>query len=400
MGSYRRILLECRLLLASMLSIAFLNLGHAQASDEMPAELEISLDRAANHGPGYHLSGTIPLHLSDRDGVFFLKTQVRAYWRATPVYRNCQSKVAVIRVQGVGTQDQDRITLALSLTPEVLRPACGGDTPRQAAYKLTAHTGDLDSTEFTLLFADGSSDERTVEDSPRRGKLTGKLTLHLACPVKFVINESAPVISVSPVDPTPWPLMIDDTKTSAELSALASSASGVVGLTRPRKPYPPVALFRPVSRPAALGQGFCLWVNSIQVDFAPVEILLANKYRAESCEYNVIREHEMLHYQDQQSLFRRHQELVAATLRQAGLPTIERPIFAASVMDGTDQIKARLQSTLQPIYASMEKTLRADAAARDTPEQRLLSWSKCPNWSRSLPSARPAGTVDLGRLPY
>ena len=327
MGSHRRILLECRLLLASMLSIAFLNPGHAQASDEMPAELEISLERAANHGLGYHLGGTIPLQLSDRDGVFFVKTQVRAYWRATPVYRNCRSKVAFIRVQGVGTQDQDRITFALSLTPDVLRPACAGDTPREAAYKFTANTSSLDSTEFTLLFADGSSDERTVEDSPRQGKLTGKVTLHLACPVKFVINESAPVISVSPADPTPWPLMIDDTKTSAELSALASSASGVVGLTRPRKPYPPVALFRPASRPAALGQGFCLWVNSIQVDFAPVEILLANKYPAGSCEYNVIREHEMLHYQDQQSLFKRYQELVTATLRQAGLPTIERPIF-------------------------------------------------------------------------
>jgi hypothetical protein len=384
MGSYREIWLECRLLLALMLSIAFLNPGQAQASGEMPAELEISLDRAAHHGLGYHLSGTIPLQLSDRDGIFSVKTQVRAYWRATPAYRNCRSGVAFIRVQGVGTQDQDRITLALSLAPEVFRPACGGDRPRETAYKIMANTGNPDSTEFILLFADGSSDERTVDDSPRLGKLTGKLTLHLACPVKFVVNESAPVVSVSPTDTAPWPLLLDDSKTSAELSALASSPSGVVGLTRPKKPYPPVALFRPASRPAALRQGFCLWVNSIQVDFAPVEILLASKYPAGSCEYNVIREHEMLHYQDLQTLFRRYQALVTAALPQAGLPTVERPIFVGSVMDGTDQIKIRLQSALQPIYALMEKALLEDTAARDAPEQRELSWSKCPSWDARL----------------
>jgi hypothetical protein len=39
-----------------------------------------------------------------------------------------------------------------------------------------------------------------------------------------------------------------------------------------------------------------------------------------------------------------------------------------------------LQSTLQPIYALMERDLRADADARDAPEQRVVSWSKCPNW--------------------
>jgi len=392
-------MLKYRLLLASILLIAFLNQGQGQEPGEMPAELEISLDRSANHGPGYHISGTIPIQLSDGDGAFVIKTQMRASWRATPVDRNCRSKAAFIRVQVAGRQDQGRIMLALSFTPEVLRHACGDDRPRETAYKFGANPGNLDSTNFTLSLADGSSDERTVEDSPRLGRLTGKLTLHLACPVRLVVSESAPVISVSPTDTEAWPLLLDDSRTSAELSALVSRPSGVVGLTRPSKPYPPVALFRPASRPAALGQGFCLWVKTIQVDFTPVEILLASKYPAGSCEYNVIREHEMLHYQDQQSLFRRYQELVTTTLRQASLPTIERPIFAASVMDGTDQIETRLQSTLQPIYASMEKTLVADAAARDTPEQRLRSWSKCPNWSRSLPSARPEGTVDLGRLP-
>jgi hypothetical protein len=109
-------------------------------------------------------------------------------------------------------------------------------------------------------------------------------------------------------------------------------------------------------------------------------MLLANKYPHESCEYKVIREHEMLHYQDLQILFVRYQALVIAALRQAGLPTTERPVFVESVTEGTTQSKTRLQSTLQPIYASMERDLQADADARDALEQRILSWSKCPSW--------------------
>ena len=109
-------------------------------------------------------------------------------------------------------------------------------------------------------------------------------------------------------------------------------------------------------------------------------MLLANKYPDESCEYKVIREHEMLHYRDLQILFTRYQALVIAALRRVGFPTSERPVFVESVMEATSQSKMRLRSTLQPIYASMERDLQADADARDAPEQRVLSWSKCPNW--------------------
>jgi len=376
--------LKYRLLLASTLLIAFLNLGQAQEAGEMPAELEISLDGAPRQGLGYHIGGTIPLQLPEGDDHFLVKTRMRAYWRLTSVQHECRLNVALITVQVAGRRNRDRLTLALSLTPEVLRPACGDDGPREATYKFMVNTGNLNSTEFTLFVADSSSDEITVKDSSHLGKLTGRLTLHLACPVRLVASDSAPVISVLPTRTVPWPLQFDDSKTSAELSALASRSSGVIGLTRPSKPYPPVAFFRPASRHAALRQGFCFWVKSIQVEFTPVEILLASTYPDGSCEYNVVREHEMLHYQDLQILFIRYQALVAATLRQASFPTIERPIFVGSVMEGTSQIKTQLQSMLQPIYASMEKALLADADARDAPEQRVLSWSKCPSWYARL----------------
>jgi hypothetical protein len=111
-----------------------------------------------------------------------------------------------------------------------------------------------------------------------------------------------------------------------------------------------------------------------------VEILLASKYPAGSCEYDVVREHDMLHYQDMQTLFIRYQALVMAALREAGLPTIERPVFVESVLEGTTQTKTRIVGTLQPIYASMEKALLADAHVRDAPEERVLSWNQCSNW--------------------
>jgi hypothetical protein len=254
-----------------------------------------------------------------------------------------------------------------------------------------------------LFVADGSNDERTAEDSSHLGKLTGKLTLHLACPVRLVVSESLPVISVLPRDAVPWPLLFVDSKTSAELSALAGGPSAVVGLTRPTKPYPPSASFLAASRHAALREGFCFWVKAIEVEFTPVEILLASEYPAGSCEYKATREHEMLHYQDLQILFIRYRALVIAALRQAGFPTIERPVFVGSVLEATNQNQTRLRSTLQPIYALMKKARQADADARDAPEQRVLTWSKCTDWydrstvrpTASLPSDLDRETMHL-----
>jgi len=377
--------MKYRFLLASMLLIASLNVLQAQDSGETPAELDISLDEAAGKGLDFHINGTIPLQLPDGYDTFVVKTKVRPYWRLTPVRGKCSVNEAFITVQVAGERNQDQLTLTLSFAPEVLHlPACGNERLAEGSHKLTVNTGELNSREFRLFVTDGSRDEHTVKDSLNLGRLTGKLTLHLACPVKLVVGESVPEISVSPTDATPWPLLFDDSKTPAELSALAAGSSSVVGLTRPSKPYPPLALFRPASRRATLRQGVCFWVNSLEVKFTPVEILLANKYPPESCEYQVIREHEMLHYQDLQVLFRRYQALVITALRKAGIPTMERPAFVSSVMEGTNQTKTRLQAALLPIYASMEEALRTDADARDGPEQRVLSWNKCPSWYATI----------------
>ena len=372
--------------------IAFLTSGQAQESGPMPAELEISLDGAATQRLAYHVIGTVPLQLPDGDDTFTLNARMRANWRLIPAYRKCRVNEDVIAIQLAGRRNQDRLTLTLSLTPEVLRPACADERLIETIPKLIVETSNLNSTEFTLLVAEGSSDERTVGDSPHLGKLTGKLTLHLACPVGLAVSESAPLISVLPTDTVPWPLLFDDTKSSAELSALAAGPA-VVGVTRPSKPYPPRASIRAASRRAVLRQGFCFWIESIHVEFTRVELLLANKYPAGSCEYSVIREHEMQHYQDMQILFRRYQAFVMAALRQAGFPTIERPIFVESFTEGTSQSKTRLEDTLQPIYALMEKARQADAEARDGPEQRMLSWSRCPDWYARLTGLRSEGAV-------
>ena len=201
-------MMEYRFVLASALLFAFLDLGHAQEAGAMPAELEISLDRSTELGLGYHASGTIPLQLSDRDNIFVVKAKMPAYWRLTPVYRKCRLNVAFITLQVVGRQNHDRLTLALSLIPEVLRPPCSDHRPMQTTYESRVSTGHLNSMEFTLFVADGSNDERTAEDSSHLGKLTGKLTLHLACPVRLAVSESVPVISVLPTDAVPWPITV------------------------------------------------------------------------------------------------------------------------------------------------------------------------------------------------
>jgi hypothetical protein len=101
----------------------------------MPAELEISLDRSTEQGLGYHTSGTIPLQLSDKDNIFVVKAKMPAYWRLPPVYPKCRLNVAFITLQVVGRRNHDRLTLALSLTPEVLRSPCSDHRPMQTTYE-------------------------------------------------------------------------------------------------------------------------------------------------------------------------------------------------------------------------------------------------------------------------
>jgi hypothetical protein len=208
-------------------------------------------------------------------------------------------------------------------------------------------------------------------------------------PIPLRLGESVPVISVLPANTVPWPLLFDHSKTSAELSALAARPSDVVGLTRPTKPFPPVAFFRTTSKDAALRQGSCFWVDSIRLEFTPVQILLASEYPPGSCEYKVTRAHELLHYQDMQILFIRYQALVRAALRQAGFPTAKRPVFVASVMEGMNQTSRLLENTLQPIYAMMDQALQTDADRRDAPEERALTWNKCTNWYARSTGVRP-----------
>jgi hypothetical protein len=370
-----------RLPFAAMLLAAFTNVLHAQERESMPAELEVSLDRVTKQGIGYHISGRIPLELPNGDDNFVVKAKMRAYWRFSTVYRKCKLGVTFVPLEILGRRDQDRLRLAISLHPEMPRPACDDGSLVEAASKVLVNVGDLNSTEFTLFVADGSDAERTVEDSSHLDRFTGKLALHLACSGSSIDSDIAPAISVLPTDTIQWPLLFDDTQTSTELSALAKTPWGVVGLTRPSRPYPPMATFRSVSRHAALRPGFCFWVKSLQVEFTPIEMLLASKYPAGSCEYNVIREHEMLHYQDLQILFIRYQGLVMSALREAGLPTIEKPAFVESILEGSTQAKTRIEATLQPIYASMEKALLADADARDSPEERMRSWNQCSSWA-------------------
>ncbi len=269
-------MLKYRLLLGSMLLAAFLNSLQAQEHDSMPAELEVSLDRVTKQGIGYHISGNIPLELPGGDDNFVVKAKMRAYWRFSTVYRKCKLGAAFIPLQVFGGRNQDQLTLAINLPPEIPRPACGDGSLVEAASKVSVDIGNLNSTDFTLFVADGSNAERTVEDSSHLDKLTGKLALHLACSVTSIDSE-APAISVLPTDTIQWPLRFDDSKTSAEIGALAKTPTGVVGLTRPGKPYPPLATFRAASRHAALRPGFCFWVKSLQVEFTPVEILLASK---------------------------------------------------------------------------------------------------------------------------
>jgi hypothetical protein len=292
--------------------------------------------------------------------------------------------VALITLRVAGRRNHDQLALSLVLTPKAIRPACSDDASVERTSALLVNTGNLNSTEFRLFVADGSNDERTMEGSSHLGKLTGKVTLHLACPVRFLASDSVPMISVLPTDTNPWPLRFDDSKASAVLSALVASQSAVIGMTRPSKPYPPIAFFRDASRHSSLRPGFCYWIRSIDVEFTPVEVFIANKYPAGSCEYKVIREHEMLHYQDLQILLTRYQVLVMAALRHAGLPTMERPVFVESVLEGTSHSKTRLQEILQPIYASMETAIQSDTDARDAPEQRVLSWSQCQNWNPTV----------------
>jgi hypothetical protein len=59
-------------------------------------------------------------------------------------------------------------------------------------------------------------------------------------------------------------------------------------------------------------------------------------------------------------------------------------------MEATSQSKMRLRSVLQPIYASMKEICKPTLMHGMRPEQRVLSWCKCPDWYERFAGVRPS----------
>ena len=92
-----------------------------------------------------------------------------------------------------------------------------------------------------------------------------------------------------------------------------------------------------------------------------------------------------------------------AALRQAGFPQYSDPFLSG--LSWKLQIRAKLdyEARFSPSTPLMKKARQADADARDAPEQRVLTWSKCTDWylrstvrpTASLPSDLNRETMHL-----
>lgn len=195
-----------------------------------------------------------------------------------------------------------------------------------------------------------------------------KVTLRLACPV----SAERPVprtINMSPaLGQNPWPLVLDNTKTGADILALKANAVGDPlghqGLTL--FTHPP-RIFADQEFPAAqFGGGLCFFVTALSITYEPLKMFINSKYTPGSCEYKATEAHETLHYQDYSVLAREEQQQMKVAGESAHLPSRVHPWYVQDEAEAERLVKSVIEQTFKPIILPISARARAETAARDT----------------------------------
>jgi len=131
----------------------------------------------------------------------------------------------------------------------------------------------------------------------------------------------------------------------------------------------------------------CAWIETLAVDLTPGEatIYVPREYDDGSCEAEEILRHERQH----EDIHRRGLEYVAAGMRLAldqakWLPSRRTPLEVADRAEADKRFDAMILKVLQPPYDEFKKTLAAEQAVIDLPENYRWVSLRCPGWKHAL----------------
>lgn len=129
----------------------------------------------------------------------------------------------------------------------------------------------------------------------------------------------------------------------------------------------------------------CAWVSAFTVDVTPVavRIHLPREYRAGSCEYESLMEHERGH----ERLHRRRLDELARGMRRALAragtdPALMGPIEARDRRAAFETLTERMEKAVRPVYEGHLEKMRAENAALDGAEEYRRLGRACGNWLR------------------
>ena len=135
---------------------------------------------------------------------------------------------------------------------------------------------------------------------------------------------------------------------------------------------------------ASIGQGYCIAISSIdfQMGYRTLEVLIDEKYKPGSCEYNAVRKHEDEHVIIYQDTLATYIPLIRDEVRIAGMNL--RPMWVKNVdkasIDGAINLAVWGNEKISKLVEKMQAEWEEKNALHDSEEEYLAVSAKCKGW--------------------
>ncbi len=141
----------------------------------------------------------------------------------------------------------------------------------------------------------------------------------------------------------------------------------------------PEITFVDKSKPARGGDGFCYWVESVALGFAPIEVAIPGiDYVGGSCEFKAISSHETKHVKLYEGLLTQLSGELQKAVQTSGLPRAAAPLHVKQVDAGRQLVRQKLDDTAAPIQAKwVGKKADGDARIDSAAEYKAVK-ATCP----------------------
>lgn len=356
------------------LAALLLGAGFAYAQTPMPARLEVSLRIRAPQIERDD-TGYVEFQLPESgkfSGVGSLVIKVRYTLRGGGTCTSNESRTIPLEVSGKREGQQIKLTVTKDYQ-HLLKFVCWVDHLRSdEKAPLGRVPYDVD-----LYVADKANRTISIADF---GSINEVHTLRLACPVT-VQRPSPPTIEMSPVpSQNPWPLVLDNSQPAEQIKALkAKSTAGGTSLGLTKFNGPKLEVEKGFQK-SQFGGGLCVSVAAMTIKYEPIKMFIASKYKPDSCEYRVLKEHENLHYQDISALARKSQQEMKEAGESARLPSREQPWYVHDEAEANRLIDQVIRETFKPIVSRLIDQGGVKTAERDTPGNVDAVLRQCVNW--------------------